>query len=370
MKKIRIFSFFILLCLLFTAASPAALALEAPAVTAQSWIIVDLNTGEVIAEQNADAERSPASLTKIMTGLLAVEAVESEADPLTMDEIVTAGYDCQTGLDSSSSNASIVAGEKMSFRDFFYCAMVVSANEACNVLGSRISGSIGGFVDLMNRRAEELGLSHTHFADPNGLSSENRTTARELSLILQEALQHGFRSVTHLFNGMGAFNHREPGTIGSALALDEYSCELICDNIHSHPAAQKIAWKAKGRDKVVLITDMIRPSGLPDGHYVQESTGMEINVSHNGTELRIPSGALAGSALTMDRGLRNFTANSGADLDATWPCSSLNAARLIGISHETGSIEKGKLADLVLMDPEFNVKRTIIEGHTAFINEE
>lgn len=188
--------------------------------------------------------------------------------------------------------------------------------------------------------------------------------------VLQEALQHGFRSVTHLFNGMGAFNHREPGTIGSALALDEYSCELICDNIHSHPAAQKIAWKAKGRDKVVLITDMIRPSGLPDGHYVQESTGMEINVSHNGTELRIPSGALAGSALTMDRGLRNFTANSGADLDATWPCSSLNAARLIGISHETGSIEKGKLADLVLMDPEFNVKRTIIEGHTAFINEE
>lgn len=190
MKKIRIFSFFILLCLLFTAASPAALALEAPAVTAQSWIIVDLNTGEVIAEQNADAERSPASLTKIMTGLLAVEAVESEADPLTMDEIVTAGFDCQTGLDSSSSNASIVAGEKMSFRDFFYCAMVVSANEACNVIGTRVSGSIGGFVDRMNSRAAELGLTHTHFVDPNGLSYDNTTTARELSVILQEALRH------------------------------------------------------------------------------------------------------------------------------------------------------------------------------------
>ncbi len=190
MKKIRIFSFFILLCLLLTAAAPAALALEAPAVTAQSWIIVDLNTGEVIAEHNADAERSPASLTKIMTGLLAVEAVESEADPLTMDEIVTAGFDCQTGLDSSSSNASIVAGEKMSFRDFFYCAMVVSANEACNVIGTRVSGSIGGFVDRMNSRAAELGLTHTHFVDPNGLSYDNTTTARELSVILQEALGH------------------------------------------------------------------------------------------------------------------------------------------------------------------------------------
>ena len=187
--------------------------------------------------------------------------------------------------------------------------------------------------------------------------------------VMKEALKHGFRSVTHLFNGMGAFNHREPGTIGSALALDGYACELICDNIHSHPAAQKIAWLAKGRSKVVLITDMIRPSGLPDGRYVQESTGQEIHVSHNGTELRIPSGALAGSALTMDRGLKNFTVNSGASLNETWPCSSLNAARLIGIDSETGSVEKGKLADLVLMDQDFEVKRTIIEGKTAFVSD-
>ncbi len=187
--------------------------------------------------------------------------------------------------------------------------------------------------------------------------------------VLKEALNHGFRSVTHLFNGMGAFNHREPGTIGSALALDGYSCEIICDNIHSHPAAQNIAWKAKGRDRIVLITDMIRPSGLPDGHYVQESTGAEFNVSHNGTELRIPSGALAGSALTMERGLKNFTANSGATLEETWPCSSLNAARLIGIDRETGSIEKGKLADLVLMDADFQVKYTIIEGRVVYRSE-
>lgn len=190
MKKFRTLSFLILICLLLSAVSPAALALAPPEVTAQSWIIVDLNTCKVIAEHNADEQRSPASLTKIMTGLLAVEAVESEADPLTMEEIVTAGYDCQTGMDSSSSNAGIVAGEKMSFQDLFYCAMVVSANEACNVIGSRISGSIGGFVDRMNARAKELGLASTRFVDPNGLSYDNVTTARELSVILQEALKH------------------------------------------------------------------------------------------------------------------------------------------------------------------------------------
>ena len=182
---------------------------------------------------------------------------------------------------------------------------------------------------------------------------------------MKEALLHGFRSVTHLYNGMSGFTHREPGAVGGALTLDDYSVEMICDNVHSHPATQNLAWRAKGREKVVLITDMIRPSGLPDGRYAQED-GSEFVVSHNGTELRIPSGALAGSALTMERGLRNFTANANASLEETWPCSSLNAARLIGIDKETGSIEKGKLADLVILDSDFSVKRTIIEGKSVF----
>lgn len=182
---------------------------------------------------------------------------------------------------------------------------------------------------------------------------------------MAEALNHGFRSVTHLYNGMSSFTHREPGAAGSALSMDEYSCEIICDNIHSHPAAQNIAWRCKGKEKIVLITDMIRPSGLPDGHYAQENGG-EFIVSHNGTELRIPNGALAGSALTMERGLKNFTANAHASLDETWQCSSLNAARLIGIDTETGSIEKGKLADLVIVDADYRVLRTIIEGTTVY----
>ena len=219
MKKNRILSFFIILCLLFAAAAPAALALEAPDVTAKSWIIVDLNTGKVIDEYNADEERSPASLTKIMTGLLAVEA--AERGDVGMDETVTAGLDCQTGLDTSSSNASIVAGEQMSFRDFFYCAMVVSANEACNVLGSRIGGSIGGFVTMMNRRAEELGLEHTKFVDPNGLSYDNLTTARELSLMLQEALQHEefLTAFTASEYTVPKTNYSEPRELKSSNAL-------------------------------------------------------------------------------------------------------------------------------------------------------
>ena len=210
MKHYRIISLILLLCLALGAAAPAAFAaeapevtaqaaaeppeasaqpaLEAPAITARSAIVIDLGTGEVIWEKNADEVRSPASLTKIMTGLLAVEATEEGREDMTAT--VTAGNDCQFGMDSSSSNASIVSGEQMLYRDFFYCAMVVSANEACNVLASEIGGSLGGFVSMMNQRAASLGCEHTQFADTNGLSHDNRTTARELSVILREALDH------------------------------------------------------------------------------------------------------------------------------------------------------------------------------------
>lgn len=220
MKRFRAFCFLIVLCLLLSAASPAACALEPPSVTARSVILLDLGTGEILFEKNADEERSPASLTKIMTGLMAVEAVER--GEVSMDETVTAGLDCQTGMDSSSSNASIVAGEKMSFQDFLYCAMVVSANEACNVLGSRLAGSIGGFVDQMNRRAEELGCTHTSFADPNGLSSRNHTTARELSMIMREALQH-----EEFLTAFTAQNYLVPATNVSAARELKNSNALI-----------------------------------------------------------------------------------------------------------------------------------------------
>ncbi len=188
MKKFRFLSLILLFCLGFSVVSPPAYALDAPEITARSAIIIDLGGGQTVWEKSSDELRSPASLTKIMTGLLTVEAVE--AGELDMDETVTAGADCRYNMDDSSSTAWIYPGEQMSCRDLFYCAMVVSANEACNILGSRISGSVAAFVERMNERAAELGCESTHFADCNGLSRENTTTARELSVILREALNH------------------------------------------------------------------------------------------------------------------------------------------------------------------------------------
>ena len=188
MKKIKIFPLLLLLCLLFTAAAPGAYALDAPELNAKAAILVDLNTGRMLYAKNMDDRRAPASLTKVMTILLALEAVDSGEHSL--DETVTAGMDCQQGLQEDSSSVWIVAGEEMSLRDLIYSAAVASANDACNVIASYLAGSISAFVEQMNTRAAQLGCTNTRFFDPNGLSNDNVTSAYDLYLITREAMTH------------------------------------------------------------------------------------------------------------------------------------------------------------------------------------
>lgn len=190
MKKSRIIPFLISICLLFSLFAPPASALSDPPLhSAKAVVLADLDSGRILYELNKDEQRAPASLTKIMTVLLAVEALER--GDVTLDEMVTAQADCLAGLNTDSSTSNIQPGEVISYQDLLYCAMVHSANEACNILAHRVAGSVPEFVALMNRRAAEMGCTSTHFSDPNGLSNENHyTTAYEMYLITREALTH------------------------------------------------------------------------------------------------------------------------------------------------------------------------------------
>ena len=179
---------------------------------------------------------------------------------------------------------------------------------------------------------------------------------------MQLAVAHGLSQVTHCFNGMVGFGHRDLGTVGAAMALPEVRCELIADNIHVHPAAQKILVDVKGCDGVILITDAIRGAGMPDGEYPIDDRTVTIRDG----QVRLPGGALAGSVLTLERGLGNILHNTGRSLQEAWRISSLNAARSIGLSARKGSLEPGKDADLVLLDQEFNVLLTVVEGKIAY----
>lgn len=191
MKKFRVFTLIIAISLLLGALCPAAYALDDPKIGAKSVIIVDLDTGRTVFELNPYEQRSPASLTKIMTALVAIEAVESGR--VSLDDKVTAGPDCRNGMGDDSSSAGIVQGETLTLRDLMYCSMVHSANESCNIIASYIGGSIPAFVAMMNDKALELGCTDTHFANPNGLTQDGHySTAHDLYLITRAAMTHDF----------------------------------------------------------------------------------------------------------------------------------------------------------------------------------
>src|SRR5574341_210982 len=152
---------------------------------------------------------------------------------------------------------------------------------------------------------------------------------------MQRAVEHGVTHVTHCFNAMSGLGHRELGTVGAAMSLAQLSCELIADNIHVHPAAQKILVNVKNPSGVILVTDAIRATGLPDGEYMLDERSIHIK---NGA-VRLPDGTLAGSVLTMERALQNVCAATGRLPTEMWVASSLNAARAIGVSSHKGSLE-------------------------------
>ena len=181
---------------------------------------------------------------------------------------------------------------------------------------------------------------------------------------VNEAVAQGAKHVTHLYNAGTPFEHRNPGLSGAAWLNDELSTESIVDGIHSHPASVKIAYKQKGNKRFFLITDAMRAKGMPDGEY---DLGGQ-NVVVKGSEARLASGALAGSILKMNEGLKNLIAYTGASLDDLWRVTSLNQAIALKIKDDKGSIAIGKDADIVVVDDDIQVLTTIKSGKVHNFN--
>ena len=190
MKKHRLLSLFLsfaLLLPLFGAFS--ADAYEDFDLDAKAGLLIEADTGEILYEKNAHQENYPASLTKVMVALLVFEAIDEGR--LALTDSVTATESAFEGLSSDGSTANIVPGETMTVEQLLNCMLIVSANEACNILGETLYGSVDAFVARMNERASELGCEHTHFANATGLhNSQHYTTAWDLYLITREAMKH------------------------------------------------------------------------------------------------------------------------------------------------------------------------------------
>ena len=186
MKKYRFLSLLILLVLLLPT---GAAALEDPAPQAEAALLVDAGYDKVLYELNAHQKQYPASITKIMTAMLALEAVDR--GELSLSQMITAPQGIHNGLSADGTTQNIKSGEEMSLLDLLYCVLLPSANEACNVVAHAVSGDVQGFVDLMNRRASELGMNNTHYTNTHGLHDDNHyTTAWDTWLLAREAMKN------------------------------------------------------------------------------------------------------------------------------------------------------------------------------------
>jgi N-acetylglucosamine-6-phosphate deacetylase len=174
------------------------------------------------------------------------------------------------------------------------------------------------------------------------------------------AIAHGARHAVHVYNAMRPFSHRDSGVIGAVLTSPEVSAELIADGVHVDEAAMRLLLQAKGAERVILVSDGISATGMPDGNY----TLGKFEVTVSGGVCRNAEGKLAGSTLTLDRALRNIVA-LGTPLADAVRMLTLNPTSLLGIEFKKGALRKGADADIVLLDESLHVTNVWTRGVTV-----
>lgn len=171
------------------------------------------------------------------------------------------------------------------------------------------------------------------------------------------AMAHGAHHAVHVYNAMRPFSHRDSGVIGAVLTTPDVTAELIADGVHVEEAAMRLLLQAKSANYVILVSDGISATGMPDGKYMLGQ--MEVTVS--GGVCRNSEGKLAGSTLTLDRALRNVVALGKSFEDATRMLT-LNPAGLLGLEFKKGALRAGADADILLLDDELQLTSVWIRG--------
>ena len=218
------------------------------------------------------------------------------------------------------------------FKNFFDVVKIIT-----------VAPEVSGFDFIDSCRAENIIVSIGHSA----ATYEEAMTA----------IKRGANHITHLFNAQTGLHHRKPGIVGAALDSNAI-VELIADNVHVHPAAQRIVDKVKPRSEIILITDSFRACGIGDG--LSELGGQKVFVKGNLATLE--DGTIAGSIAKMNEVLKIFCTNTDFDVASGVELVTKNPAVELKIFDKLGSLEVGKSADITIFDDGFNIKKTFING--------
>lgn len=178
-------------------------------------------------------------------------------------------------------------------------------------------------------------------------------------------IANGAKSMTHVFNGMTPFHHRDPGLVGAAMRFRDTFGEIICDGNHSTPAALNDYFTAKGRDYAVMITDALMVKGLPVGTKVLFG-GNEIELYEDGSAHLTTTKGLAGSTLRVNQGLKVLVEKALVPWDTAINSCTINPARMLGIDDRKGKLVAGHDADIVVLNDDYSVAMTYVKGKKAF----
>ena len=173
----------------------------------------------------------------------------------------------------------------------------------------------------------------------------------------RRALLAGAQGIVHCYNGMRGLHHRDPGVVGAGLTTTGCDVEMICDGHHVHPAAVQIAMSSCGEERMLLITDAMRATGMPDGPY---QLG-ELQVNREKGVVRTEQGGLAGRSLHLIDAVRHARDWLGLPLERAWALACRNPARALGLS-DLGSIAPGKKASITVITPTLEVVETWVKG--------
>ncbi|MDX8045640.1 N-acetylglucosamine-6-phosphate deacetylase [Gracilibacillus sp. S3-1-1] len=217
-------------------------------------------------------------------------------------------------------------------------------------------------IKLVTLAPEETGgtelIEYLHKKGIIASAGHTDATAKQI----QEAIPHGLSHITHLYNQMRGFHHREPGVVGAAWLEQALKVELIADGIHSDFEAVNIAFKTIGKDRLILITDAMRAKCLPDGRY--DLGGQEVFVEKE--QARLADGTLAGSTLKLNDAFKNILQFTDCSFEEAIAVTSTNAAKELGLIDRKGTLTEDKDADIVLLDENNEIALTICRGNIAY----
>lgn len=207
---------------------------------------------------------------------------------------------------------------------------------------------------------QDAGLELTRYLSKNGVvvSMGHSSVSYEQALM---AIANGATSMTHVYNGMAPYHHRNPGLVGAAFRVRDIYGEIICDGCHSHVAALNNFFTAKGREYVIMVSDSLRAKHCPPGGSYQLG-GHDIEIRDNGLAYLKGTQTIAGSTLNMNRGLQILVEEAMIPFETALNSCTINPARCLRVDDRKGRVAAGYDADLVVLSDSYEVIQTYCRG--------